>query len=210
MEHHKKDLVAIVAATDKENGIGKNNDLPWSIPEDWNYMLKFIRTTKDSSKQNALIMGRKTWLSIPGDLSPFKPCLNIIISSKLQKSNINFKNPSDADHVLVAPSITAALSIVNNQHADSVEKVIAIGGCGIYKEVFGQSDFKRLYLTRIFKSFDCDTFLKPNNFLSKLQRVEGTEELSNESLRYNCDYNVIKKDESSGIEFIFEIYNNVN
>ena len=204
MEKIKKDLVAIVAITDKENGIGKDNDLPWSIPEDWNYMLNFIRTTDDPTKQNALIMGRETWLSVPDELSPFKPCLNVIISCKLEKSKMNFKEKTDADHVLVAKSINSALDSVNNR--DNIEKVIAVGGSGIYKEFFSRTDFKRLYLTRIFKTFNCDTFLKPDNFLSGLKRVECPDELRKESIKYNCDYNVIKKDEASGVEFIFEIY----
>ena len=79
------ELIAIVAMSDIDRGIGRNNDLPWSVPDDWNYFLRFIvRTRKPSKVVNALIMGRKTWESVqPAGCDLFKPCLVVVISSRL-------------------------------------------------------------------------------------------------------------------------------
>ena len=78
------ELTAIVAMSDTDRGIGKNNDLPWSIPEDWRYFLRFISTTRNTGKVNALIIGRNTWESVTDGYSLFKPCIVIIVSSRLE------------------------------------------------------------------------------------------------------------------------------
>lgn len=77
------DLTAIVAMADQTRAIGRENGLPWSLPDDWDYYLRFIRSTKASDKVNALLMGRKTFESIPKELGPsLKPCLNVVITSR--------------------------------------------------------------------------------------------------------------------------------
>jgi len=77
------ELTAITAMSDSNRGIGKNNDLPWSIFEDWKYFLRFISTTQNKNKVNALIMGRKSWESATDACSLFKPCVVVILSSRL-------------------------------------------------------------------------------------------------------------------------------
>lgn len=78
----------IVAAT-LENGIGFANDLPWRLPKDQAY---FKRVTSRIPKcampeefagqppQNAVIMGRLTWESIPVRMRPLSKRFNIVIS----------------------------------------------------------------------------------------------------------------------------------
>lgn len=91
----------ILAATENW-GIGINNELPWKqlLKTDMKY---FERTTKrvlpsnsalttitpelkESNIQNAVIMGRKTWDSIPPKYQPLKDRLNIVISKSLKES----------------------------------------------------------------------------------------------------------------------------
>lgn len=73
----KFDLV--VAAT-KKLGIGLNGTIPWRLKEDMNYFRKITTDTKDSSKKNVCIMGRKTYLSIPEKFRPLPNRFNIVIS----------------------------------------------------------------------------------------------------------------------------------
>jgi dihydrofolate reductase len=54
--------------------------LAWDIPEDRKYFRKITTKTKDSKKQNAVIMGRKTWESIPKKYRPFPKRYNCILS----------------------------------------------------------------------------------------------------------------------------------
>ena len=54
----------VVAAT-RKLGIGKSGTMPWKLPGDMAYFKELTSKTADAGKQNAVIMGRKTWESIP-------------------------------------------------------------------------------------------------------------------------------------------------
>ena len=70
----------IIVAVDSNNGIGLNNKLPWIIREDLNFF-KMMTTGK---KNNVVIMGRKTWESIPEKYKPLANRFNIILSNTLE------------------------------------------------------------------------------------------------------------------------------
>ena len=70
-------LYSIILACTFEGGIGYNNDIPWNIKSEI-YLFKQITGNKDQYKQNAVIMGRNTWESLPH--KPLKDRLNIIPS----------------------------------------------------------------------------------------------------------------------------------
>ena len=53
--------INIIVAIDNIMGIGKNNKLPWNIPNDLKYFSKLTR----GNVNNAILMGRKTWESLP-------------------------------------------------------------------------------------------------------------------------------------------------
>jgi dihydrofolate reductase len=85
-------LTAIVAAT-LNNGIGKGGSLPWRIPSEMKYFAKGVsnllsyrkgleltRAVTTGNGNNAVIMGRKTWDSIPVKFRPLKDRENIVIS----------------------------------------------------------------------------------------------------------------------------------
>ena len=73
-------MEAILACT-HNGGIGLNGKLPWRLKEDMK-LFKRITTTiqnpNDEGKQNAVIMGRKTWESIPNKFRPLPNRINII------------------------------------------------------------------------------------------------------------------------------------
>ena len=58
------DFSIIAAVLKSDNGIGKNGELPWNIPEDLRFFQKITKTTNDTNKCNAIIMGRNTFHSI--------------------------------------------------------------------------------------------------------------------------------------------------
>ena len=68
-------LTVIVAAT-KTNGIGHNARLPWRLAADMAY---FKAVTANG--RNAVVMGRKTWESIPSSRRPLANRVNLVISS---------------------------------------------------------------------------------------------------------------------------------
>ena len=71
-------LTLIVAAT-KANGIGQNGNLPWRLPKEMSYFAK-VTSHAPEGKQNRVIMGRKTWESIPAKFRPLRDRLNVVLS----------------------------------------------------------------------------------------------------------------------------------
>jgi dihydrofolate reductase len=71
-------LTVIIAAT-KSNGIGQNSQLPWHLPKEIAY---FSRVTKaaPAGLMNAVVMGKKTWESIPKKFKPLPKRVNVIVS----------------------------------------------------------------------------------------------------------------------------------
>ena len=70
---------AIVVAADEQLGIGRNGTLPWKLPAE---MARFKRVTSEApeGQRNAVIMGRKTYESIPPKFRPLPGWLNIVLS----------------------------------------------------------------------------------------------------------------------------------
>ena len=126
--------IAIIAATDENNAIGKENNLLCYLPND----LKFFKSTTIGSP---VIMGRKTFESLPKGALPNRR--NVVIS---HNTVLGFPGCE------MAASIDAALDMTKKE-----PKVFFIGGGTIYKEAINLAN--ELYITRIHHSFDgADTF----------------------------------------------------
>jgi len=123
--------LTIVVATDRNNGIGINNTLPWHLPED---LAHFKRTTSG----HPIIMGRKTFDSIG---RPLPNRRNIVITR-----NADWRH----DGVDAVTSLDAARALVGDVPA------FIIGGAQIYADTISGVD--RLIVTQIDKVFDCDAF----------------------------------------------------
>jgi len=155
LESRKLQLKLIVA-TCQDNGIGKDNNLPWRLKSELAYFARMTKTTQDFSKQNAVLMGRKTWESIPSRIRPLRNRVNIVLTS-LPKTEI-----SDSDDVLVCRNFPEAVDLVDSLR-DKIESCWVIGGASVYEEAMRNSRLERLYITRILQGFDCDTFFPAVN-----------------------------------------------
>ena len=71
----------VVAACKQTRGIGAGGKLPWRLRGDMQYFKQLTRSTADPLKRNAVIMGRKTWQSIPEKFRPLADRLNVVVSS---------------------------------------------------------------------------------------------------------------------------------
>jgi dihydrofolate reductase len=81
--------LAIIAALTRKNGIGANGTLPWSLPKEMAHFRKATQSVGEQSDshgdpvnapQNAVIMGRKTWQSIPTKFRPLMGRINVVVS----------------------------------------------------------------------------------------------------------------------------------
>ncbi|CAA9963411.1 dihydrofolate reductase [Pyrenophora teres f. maculata] len=174
-------LTLILAAT-PNLGIGNAGGLPW--PQLKKEMGFFARVTKRTSppsnngtkKINAVLMGRKTWESIPPKFRPLKDRLNIVITSKPEEfaKKLDKKNAEDViEGPMVCSGILDALSQLERLQAKKtssspsspdleLDKIFVIGGASIYKTALELPQTKRVLLTKINKEFECDTFFPVN------------------------------------------------
>jgi dihydrofolate reductase len=124
---------AIAAMCNETRGIAKNNALPWSVSNDYEYFKRVVRTTRDERKINAMIIGRLSWESLSIDERPILPGLTVIISSKMSKSDIVMSKDAKPDSVVVLKSIDQAIEYIKTNYSDSVETIYSLGGSEIYR-----------------------------------------------------------------------------
>ena len=136
----------IVVAVDQKLGIGKSGDMPWHLPADLAYFKKLTTSTELPRRENVVIMGRKTWESIPETFRPLPGRINVVLSSQ------DLHLP---EGVQTASSLDDALALIQVQ--EDVERVFVIGGGQLYREALGHAACGRLYVTRIGAEFECDT-----------------------------------------------------
>lgn len=139
----------IIVATDLQNNIGRDNKIPWYLPED----LKYFRDITTGNGKNAVIMGRKTWESIPEKYRPFKNRFNIVLTRDVGKHTCN---NSSMESVMFMSSLQNALNYLYNR--DDFEDIFVIGGSQIYKEALEHSDLNKIYITKIntiYENCDC-------------------------------------------------------
>ena len=124
--------------------------------------MKFFKdlttTSSISSKNNAVIMGRKTWESLPKKFRPLHSRLNIVITR-----NTSLRQSLEIpDEVLIASSLIDALNLINNNIDiyNKVDQIFVIGGESIYRESILMPECSKIYLTSIEKQEfnDLDTF----------------------------------------------------
>jgi len=72
----------VVVACTLDGGIGLDGGMPWSLPEDMAYFKALTSSTRDRARRNAVVMGRKTWDSIPACFRPLAHRLNVVISRR--------------------------------------------------------------------------------------------------------------------------------
>ena len=138
---------AIVVACDEARGIGKGGTLPWKLPGEMAY---FKRVTSEAAqgKQNAVIMGRTTFESIPAKFRPLAGRKNVVLSRDQSYG---------AQGALHAASLEQALSLLADDQ--SVDRLFVIGGGQVYREALTHRACTQAYVTRVKGNFGCDTFL---------------------------------------------------
>lgn len=136
-----KPEITLIAAIDSERGIGIKGQLPWRLSKDMAFF-------KEKTIGNTVIMGRKTWESIPPKFRPLPDRTNIVVT----------RNPDALkdEPAIIATSLDDAIG-----KADTGTSIFVIGGGTLYEEAIRHPACTTLILTEIDYSFECDTFF-PN------------------------------------------------
>ena len=133
----------LIAAIDKDGGIGKDGYMPWHYPED---LKLFMRLTMG----NTVVMGRKTFEGMfDRGHAPLKKRKNIIVTSKVEEYRSRFTAEYSQEQLNFTPDLNCA-------DLNLEGKVFYCGGAEIYRQSIELAD--TLYLTRFAESYDCDTF----------------------------------------------------
>ena len=125
----------LIFAQARRGVIGLNNSLPWHLPED---LAHFKATTLGQP----VIMGRKTWASLPPKFRPLPGRTNIVVTRQADWQ---------AAGALVAHSMAQAVALC---HAE--EEVWVIGGAEVYAQALPLA--QRAVITEIDADFDGDAF----------------------------------------------------
>ncbi|MBW0496039.1 hypothetical protein O181_035754 [Austropuccinia psidii MF-1] len=126
----KTPLHLIVCAT-KANGIGQGGKLPWRLKGDMNFF-KHVTTLAPQGLKNVVIMGRKTWESIPSKFRPLPDRINVVVSRRSPKDAEGLGILRSQDSFLVN-SVTSAGQLIRT--FQNVHRVFLIGGAELYKSV---------------------------------------------------------------------------
>eukprot|EP00808_Paulinella_micropora_P024475 g15460.t1 len=175
---HQPGFSLVVAATALTNGIGFKGGLPWPrIPGDMAFFKKITSEEAPPEKMNAVIMGRKTWESIPAQFRPLPDRYNIVISSQSAlRDELNaMKN------VQACSSFQEAVKTATS--SPQIAQVFIIGGGGVYKEAMQSSLCRKIYLTQVLKQYECDTFLSPID-MSRFRVVQNGDVLTEKGVPY--------------------------
>jgi dihydrofolate reductase len=151
--------LALIAAVAGNRVIGNDNKLLWHIPED-------MRHFRETTRGKPVIMGRKTWESLPDSFRPLPGRLNIVVSR-----NRAYR----AEGAELAASLDEAVA-----RAGAVGEVFVIGGAELYRQAMPIAG--KLYITEIEADFVGDAVFP---------EINGTEwrECSRES---RCDKSGLK------------------
>eukprot|EP00401_Gymnodinium_catenatum_P013247 CAMPEP_0117564102 /NCGR_PEP_ID=MMETSP0784-20121206/55852_1 /TAXON_ID=39447 /ORGANISM="" /LENGTH=112 /DNA_ID=CAMNT_0005361799 /DNA_START=28 /DNA_END=363 /DNA_ORIENTATION=+ len=103
-------VLSVIAASTPKGGIGKDGALPWRLPEDMSHFRRVTTAVATEGKKNAVIMGRRTWESIPEKFRPLADRVNVVLTSSA--SAPDFKSPYP-EGVLVAVSVAAAMEMLS-------------------------------------------------------------------------------------------------
>lgn len=152
--------LSLIAALARDRGIGNNGDLLWRIPDD-------LKRFKALTTGHPVIMGRKTWESIPEKFRPLPNRTNIVVS----------RQPGyQARGAFVVNSVERAIALA----APGTDEAFVAGGAEVYRAALPHAD--RLYLTEIDDLQPADTFFP--EYSSLFSKIVSLEERDWNGLRY--------------------------
>lgn len=171
----KPKISLIVAALLPDFGIGYKGQLPWSLKQEMKYFRKLTTTTIDPAKRNAVIMGRKTYYSIPPKFRPLKNRVNIVLTrnSENLKHEMEDELIANQDNLHISTSLSNSLDDLKD--VDQIEEIFIIGGAEVYNQLMAENYdlIDSIYLTEIindnkiemdaFFNLDRNTWIKSDN-----------------------------------------------
>ena len=169
-------MISAIVCVDNNWGIGYNGNLLAHIPEDMNFF-------KEKTTNNVVIMGRKTYESLP--FKPLPNRINIVVTS-------NITSPCEVceidENETIFMTIDFAKLYLSTLHQDSKVDYYVIGGGQLYKELLPYCD--NAYITKVnYEYKNIDTYFPNLDENEKWEMVkDGDEKVYNEIKYKFCIY----------------------
>ena len=174
--------IVVAASKSSRYGIGLNNTLPWNSRKEMNLFKEITvngfnkKNTDNINKTNIVIMGRKTFESIPSKFRPLKNRVNMVISnSHFENTTYNFEWTNR--NCAYFRNVNYCLDYINKftEDEDLSGNVFVIGGSNIYNQVLNHEKLRYVYMSDLQnnltedKSFEVDSYLDfdEDNFVKK-------------------------------------------
>ncbi|RKP00971.1 hypothetical protein CXG81DRAFT_12583 [Caulochytrium protostelioides] len=170
---------ALIVAHDAARGIGRHGTMPWRLPPDMAFFAAATRAAWPEAestpkppppRQNAVVMGRKTWESIPPRFRPLPGRLNVVVSRSAEA------RAALPDGVLGAGGLDSAFAMLAAMGdwypwlpvapsaatppppAAPMPAVFVIGGAQLYAASLREPQCRAALVTAIEQTFPCDVF----------------------------------------------------
>ncbi len=159
----------MIIATDDAYGIGKNNTIPWNLPEDMKYFAQ-------QTKHGTVIMGRNTHESLPLTYLPNR--INIILSSKWRELGSSDWQSKRVYHV----GYNYHFNTKSRNNIPFHENTWVIGGSKTYESLFPFAD--EIHWTIVNGVYNCDTFFNMSFLLTNTWECVKVTPLSDKATVY--------------------------
>ena len=172
----------LIVAMCRRDGIGYKGKLPWHIKEDLQHFSKL--TKGDQGKRKAVIMGSRTWRSLPQGEGGLAGRDNYVLTAS---GSLSFDMHIKHERLIKTFRTIEALERFISTLAFKYDEIWVIGGASIYQAFLAAKKIQKCYVTYIDKMFECDT-LFPCIELHKEWREISRETTYNEKYACAVDY----------------------
>ncbi|TPX38338.1 dihydrofolate reductase [Synchytrium microbalum] len=154
--------LSLIAAATPAGGIGINGKLPWKLPTDmahFELLTTHLECDSVDDAPNVVIMGRKTWDSVPLKYKPFKNRISVILSHNEEFRRFTH-NPTS--NVYCFPSLDDCVDFFGSDTTATPHSSLwIIGGTALYSEAMRHRTSYRIFLTRVYlDNIECDAFFE--------------------------------------------------
>jgi dihydrofolate reductase len=158
--------ISLIWAMARNRVIGRDNKLPWHLPAD-------LQHFKQLTLDKPIVMGRKTWESLPGLLPKRR---HIVVTRQ---------SDYDAEGAETAPDLESAIAL-----AGEVEEVMIVGGATLYEQALPLAD--RLYMTLVEAHIEGDA-LFPEFDMDAWEVIDETTAPADEKNRYGLTFQTLER-----------------
>jgi len=174
--NNEKCNVNMIAAFCTNRGIGNNNTIPWTLKADLQ-RFKDLTIGADKVKMNVVIMGRKTYESLPQSVRPLSSRINVVLTSRDEELNAENQMGAKYNNLVYVKNYNNLYNWIslNKKH---INNVFVIGGAQIYNDFLYNElcneyfTTTTLFITKINQKYECDT---------KFPRIPPTYKIVNSS-----------------------------